>query len=299
MEPDESEFIEGSRRKRAEPEGGRDSHDSRRRTVRTQGRASKLDQLACTDVALPGTELTRANLTYSIGGADTGGSEADKVLRVVEIDESAIALTGQFAEARRVVLSRDGRVVAAALVEVHSISSMNLEEIFEIPILATRPQQRQLGHGSVCCVRAAPRDAWPRVLPPSHRDHRSPRVCRAVPRLPMRRLTPRGPAHGARTHDPLPLRRGVVHCGGATLLAAHGPARRRARTAPGGRRAASPLAERHSLRLLRDHADGSRAAPHRVRRRDGRRGAAADGGTPGGGGAGADGGACGGGRGLH
>ena len=138
VEPDESEFAAGrARRPRADDESGwRKSSRDGRGTLKP----SPLDALTCSDVEVPGAP----GLTYSIGGADTGGVECEKVLREVEIDDSAMRLSGQFAEGRRVVLSARGRVIAAALAEVHTSAG-----VFEIPILAASRASRQQGHGSV------------------------------------------------------------------------------------------------------------------------------------------------------
>ena len=60
-----------------------------------------------------------AGLQYSVGGPECGGTEGEKVLREVEIDENAILQRYAFAGCRRILLYRDGRAVAAAVAEMH------------------------------------------------------------------------------------------------------------------------------------------------------------------------------------
>ena len=126
-EPDEREFEVDSSSRRLP------------RKAAKGGKPSALDQLACIDRPVPGSP----HLTYTVGYSEAGGTDADRVLREVEIDESAIMMTGQFAEGRRVVLSCRGAVVAAAIAESHQAT-----HVLEIPILATSRAHRQEGHGS-------------------------------------------------------------------------------------------------------------------------------------------------------
>ena len=112
-----------------------------RRSYRPKGKDLPLDALAGLNISVPGAT---ADLTYSLGGADTGGIEAERILREVEIDDNAIELRMQFSSGRRVVLSNRRRPVAAAVVEFHAA-----ESLFEIPILAAGKAMRQQGNGSL------------------------------------------------------------------------------------------------------------------------------------------------------
>ena len=112
------------------------------RAVTSGLKPSAIDALTSTDCEVPGAP----GYTYTIGGHEAGGPDATRVLREVEIDHSALELKQQFAAARRVVLSRDGRVVAAAIAEAHTSASPG---VLEIPILASNRAFRQQGNGSV------------------------------------------------------------------------------------------------------------------------------------------------------
>ena len=112
----------------------------RRRSGRVTTKECALDRLACARQEVPGA----SDLNYAVGGAEVGGSEADRILNEVEIDETAIGLRAQFAACRRVVLFSRTRPVAAAVVEMHAAQS-----VFEVPILAVSRHARQQGHGSV------------------------------------------------------------------------------------------------------------------------------------------------------
>ena len=107
---------------------------------RRTGKESPLDSLAGKDLDVPGAP----GLCFSLGGEGTGGQEAERILREVEIDDDAIQLHGQFANCRRVLLAQGSRGLAAAVVELKAH-----EKVFEIPILASARNQRQQGHGSV------------------------------------------------------------------------------------------------------------------------------------------------------
>ena len=136
-EPDESEFERPGKRPRA---SAADEETSSRKSSRQTTKPSPFDALFCTDAKVPGAP----EYTYSIGGAECGGSEAERVLRGVEIDETAINLTQQFSEGRRVVLYRGRHAVAAAVAEMHATGS-----ILELPIVASARSHRQQGNGSI------------------------------------------------------------------------------------------------------------------------------------------------------
>ena len=103
-------------------------------------KTSPLDVLACADRVVPGGP----GLTYTVGGAEAGGVDAERVLREVEIDDAALNLTGPFLVCRRIALFRSGRVVAAAVFELHAAAN-----VLEIPIFASSRAHRQQGNGSV------------------------------------------------------------------------------------------------------------------------------------------------------
>ena len=103
-------------------------------------KTSPLDVLACPETPVPGG----GSLTYTVGGAEAGGGDAERVLSEVEIDESALNLTGQFSVCRRIVLLSGGRVISAAVFELHAAAN-----VLEIPIFASSRMHRQRGHGSV------------------------------------------------------------------------------------------------------------------------------------------------------
>ena len=99
------------------------------RRKRNTAKASPLDALSGASQPVPGSD----HFTFSLGGAETGGPEAERVLREVEIDDDAISLRAQFARGRKVVLyAPNGKAVAAAVVEMHPSDA-----IFEVPILAS------------------------------------------------------------------------------------------------------------------------------------------------------------------
>jgi len=111
------------------------------RRKRNTAKASPLDALSGASQPVPGSD----HFTFSLGGAETGGPEAERVLREVEIDDDAISLRAQFARGRKVVLyAPNGKAVAAAVVEMHPSDA-----IFEVPILASARAHRQQGYGSV------------------------------------------------------------------------------------------------------------------------------------------------------
>jgi len=111
----------------------------RRRSGRVTIKELPLDALAGAHIPVTGA----AEFTYALGGAETGGNEADRILREVETDDSIIALRAQFVNCRRVALSLRTRIVAAAIIEMHSAG------VLEIPILASAKAARQQGYGSV------------------------------------------------------------------------------------------------------------------------------------------------------
>ena len=160
-ELDEQEFLvsnrAGSSRKRlmedatadavhrARQTSDGDGAGGRGRRARTQGKTSPLDAHAVVNMAVTGAP----GFTYSLGGAEVGGVEAERVLHEVEVDEGVIAMRGQFADARRMALMLRGRVVAASIIEVQQAPSFSSEPFLEIPILAAERSQRQKGYGSV------------------------------------------------------------------------------------------------------------------------------------------------------
>jgi len=114
--------VTGKTAKRVKSEGGGgqpSDTDGRGVRRRTTSKESPLDALAVDACAVDGA----AGFTYSIGGAEVGGAEADRILGEVEADESIIKLTAQFATCRRIVLFQQGRAglraVAAAVMELH------------------------------------------------------------------------------------------------------------------------------------------------------------------------------------
>ena len=105
------------------------SSRARERPERKTGKESPLDSLAGNGFDVPGAP----DLCCSLGGEGTGGQEAERILREVEIDDDAIQLRGQFANCRRVLLAQgSGKGLAAAVVELKAH-----EKVFEIPILAS------------------------------------------------------------------------------------------------------------------------------------------------------------------
>lgn len=148
-EPDPVEVAAADRRaaaKRAKPEAGREP-DGRGGRRRATGKESPLDALAVEYVAVEGSE----GCTYSLGGAEVGGTEADRILGEVEADESIIKLMSQFSCCRRIVLFQQGRAgrraVAAAVIELH-LGGSTSGGVLEVPILASARTARGQGHGS-------------------------------------------------------------------------------------------------------------------------------------------------------
>ena len=137
--------------------GPKDKDDYLDPSVRRSGRVTTkdnaLDALAVVMAEVEGFD----ELRYSIGGADTGGIEADKILKDVEDDESIIRLQAQFQNCRRIVLhdvagrGKSGRVLAAAVFEFHQnvIDLDGTRSVIEIPIFAASKNGRQQGHGSL------------------------------------------------------------------------------------------------------------------------------------------------------
>ena len=74
--------------------------------------------------------LDQYGLSFACGGGDTGGADASKLLSdsFSNLDSSVIELQGQYKTAERIVLSRGGRVVAAAVLHVHSLSHIHISE---------------------------------------------------------------------------------------------------------------------------------------------------------------------------
>ena len=85
-------------------------------------------------------------LGYACGGSDTGGQEATRLLEAsfAHLDASVLALTGAYKSAERIVLFREGSVVAAAVVQLHVEHSA-----MEVPIFAAAKACRRQGHGSL------------------------------------------------------------------------------------------------------------------------------------------------------
>ena len=90
---------------KAEAAGAKaEAADGRGGRRRTTGKESPLDALAAEHAAVDGAP----GFTYSLGGAEAGGAEADRILGEVESDEAVIKLTSQFSTCRRIVLFLDG-----------------------------------------------------------------------------------------------------------------------------------------------------------------------------------------------
>ena len=144
QEPTDDEFKDKPNRKRSldEPPA---ADDGRPRRPRIVGKPSKLDSYQCDNEPVPGGP----GFTFGLGDSSVGGQEAERVLREVEVDESVLTMKGPFAEARRVVLFKGGRVVAAAIVEVQNAPSFSSDSFLDIPILAAERSSRQKGYGSV------------------------------------------------------------------------------------------------------------------------------------------------------
>ena len=211
------------------------SSRARERPERRTGKESPLDSLAGNGFDVPGAP----GLCCSLGGEGTGGQEAERILREVEIDDDAIQLRGQFANCRRVLLAQGSRGLAAAVVELKAH-----EKVFEIPILASARNQRQQGHGSVLVAllfeMAASLGATMVVVSATMESRRfwMTQACRPA-------LVEAASPHALEPAPPLDDT-GVPHA-----LARRAVGRRRdARAQPKGR----------ALRLLPNHADGAAAA---------------------------------------
>ena len=89
--------------------------------------------------------LAPCGLSYACGGSEVGGTEATRLLSASfsHLDCSVLELTGQYQTAERVVLMREGSVVAAAVVHLHVSTAA-----IEVPIFATAKACRRQGHGS-------------------------------------------------------------------------------------------------------------------------------------------------------
>ena len=90
--------------------------------------------------------LSSFGLRYAAGGSNIGEDEATKLLTAsfADLHDSVLALTGEYRGAQRVVLWRDEKVVAAAVLQVHADSS-----VLEVPIFAASKTARRKGHGAV------------------------------------------------------------------------------------------------------------------------------------------------------
>ncbi|KAL1520655.1 hypothetical protein AB1Y20_022227 [Prymnesium parvum] len=129
-----------AKREKEPAEAVDEGEKERRRSGRVVVKEEAIDAVVCVS-----TEVTGApELRYAIGGADLGGQEARSILGEVETDEGLLQLTSQFRSCRRVLLWQRGKMVAAAIIELHA-----REKVLEIPILATRKDLRQQGFGSV------------------------------------------------------------------------------------------------------------------------------------------------------
>lgn len=115
---------------------------SRRRCRKNLGRVfSPLDAYAGRDLAVPYAPA----LVYRLGGADLSASvRAVMSASFATLDESAVELRGEYADARLAVLTDAGEVVAAAVVEMHVEA-----KCLQIPLLAAAKGRRQKGYGSV------------------------------------------------------------------------------------------------------------------------------------------------------
>ena len=110
-------------------------------------KTSRLDAHA--GVGMPMPVMGYPDLTYSVGGPETGGAAAERVLNQVDVDKSVVLMRDQYEHARRFVLMNCGRAVAAAVVEVQQAPSLSTEAFLEVPILAASRTDRQRGYGSV------------------------------------------------------------------------------------------------------------------------------------------------------
>lgn len=139
---DDDEPRHSSKRSKRERSAVADEDDGRerRRSGRVIVKEAPIDAIAGTNLTVCGFP----ELKYSVGGADIGGSEASSILGEVETDEGLMQLHSQFRSCRRAVLWSKGKMVAAAVIELHE-----REKVLEIPILATKPELRQHGFGSV------------------------------------------------------------------------------------------------------------------------------------------------------
>ena len=70
---------------------------NQRKSGRKTEKEKPIDKIAVKSAPVPGGP----NLTYSIGGAECGGEEANKILREVETDEGLLLLHSQFRACRR------------------------------------------------------------------------------------------------------------------------------------------------------------------------------------------------------
>lgn len=87
-----------------------------RRSSRAAGKDSLLDAFAEKRHAVLDVE----GLTYEVGGADVGGSGAERIMRGAfsVLDDNLVMLRSQYSAARRVVLYKADTPVAASVVEV-------------------------------------------------------------------------------------------------------------------------------------------------------------------------------------
>ena len=89
------------------------------RTASQSGRSTRptsaLDALACSIHEC-------GPFIYEVGGPELGGTEAERMLLAPfsGLDKRCVRCEGPFGSARRVVLTEDGHLVAAAIVEVNS-----------------------------------------------------------------------------------------------------------------------------------------------------------------------------------
>ena len=113
-----------------------------RRSSRAVGKDSLLDAFADAPNSIRGAP----GLRYAVGGAETGGVAAEKIMRssFSVLDDNLVYLRAQYQTARRVVLLSGDTPVAASVVEVHPEQS-----VLEVPILAAARSQRIRGYGSI------------------------------------------------------------------------------------------------------------------------------------------------------
>jgi len=147
-DPEPSEVAAAERRAAKRARSASPVEVEGRGAKRRTGKESLLDALFVNHAEVEGAP----DFVYSLGGADAGGAEADRILGEVESDQTMIRLTSQFSGCRRIVLFSTGRhgvkAVAAAVIELH-LGGASTGGVLEVPILASARSSRAQGHGSL------------------------------------------------------------------------------------------------------------------------------------------------------